>query len=150
MQLQEKHPEKFVAITLNLDFEPGDETTPDQKLQDKVSSALTSREVACINLMCTESLDDTLAKYELLGLPAAVVFGPDGKVKKKYSGKVDYVNEVGPLVSTMIADMKKEPAPDSSGTTESPDEKEEPPAPPAKETKDSSGGLLLEGPANGK
>ncbi len=107
MQLQEKHGDKINAIALNIEFDgQDDETQPSQKLRDKINKVLTSNKIIVRNIICSDPMDDTLEKLDVVSIPAVLVFDSSGKLARKFDGEIDYKNDVVPFVAELVANAE--------------------------------------------
>jgi hypothetical protein len=102
VQLQQAYPGKVHAISLNIEYD-GDDGAPPAELQAKVRAMLARQGVNCENIMCSGRVDENLAGLELSALPAALIYGADGNLLKKFDGTVDYEGEVLPLIEAALA-----------------------------------------------
>ncbi len=102
-QLSHDYPTSVAAISVNVDFdEPAGE--PSDELQSQVIQRLQEKQVDVENVICTNPLDDALKHWDVFGLPALVVYGPDGQVHTKFEGAVHYDEEVIPLVKSLVGE----------------------------------------------
>jgi hypothetical protein len=100
MQLQEKHPDRVHAISLNVEYSHDDQMPP-TTLQDKVKSMLKRLDITCKNMMCNGALTDTVSQLEVGGLPAVLVY-VDGKLARRFDSKFSYTKDVLPFVDELV------------------------------------------------
>ena len=86
---------------MNLDFdEPGGQ--PDQELQQSVLDELTKMKIGAENLIAADGYTAVLEHFQVFSLPAVLVFGPDGKLRKMFQGDVTYDRDIVPLVRQLL------------------------------------------------
>ena len=94
-------------IALNIEFDgQDDETQPSQKLRDKINKVLTSNKIIVRNIICSDPMDDTLEKLDVVSIPAVLVFDSSGKLARKFDGEIDYKNDVVPFVAELVANAE--------------------------------------------
>lgn len=99
--MQEKYPETVKAISLNVDHDEDGE--PSEELQKKVLDKLTELNLKVTNVLSKTVFDDVMDQREIFSLPAALVFGADGKLLEKFDGGVSYEEDIIPLVEKTLA-----------------------------------------------
>jgi hypothetical protein len=99
--LQKKYPETVTAISLNVDHDEDGE--PSEELQKKVLDKLTELNLNVTNILSSTVFDDVLDQRDIFGIPAALVFSPDGKLLKKFDGGFSYEEDVIPLIEQTLA-----------------------------------------------
>jgi len=100
VQLQEKHPGKVHCLTLNVEYDSDDGSPPD-KFLSKLKTLLADRGATGENIVCSGEINATLEHYGT-GLPAAYIYGADGKLVQKFDGDVDYEGEISAVVAGMV------------------------------------------------
>ena len=99
--MQNKFPETVKVISLNLDHD--EKGAPSDKLKKKVHDKLNEIKLDITNVMSSTSYDDVRDERDIFALPAALVFGADGKLLKKFDGGVSYPDDVIPLIAETLA-----------------------------------------------
>ena len=99
--MREKYPETVKAISLNVDHD--EDGGPSEELQKKVLDKLTELNLKVTNVLSKTVFDDVMDQREIYSLPAALVFGADGKLLEKFDGGVSYEEDIIPLVEKTLA-----------------------------------------------
>lgn len=100
VQLHQQYGDRVHVITLNVDFDETGE--PSNELRERVLAMLKRSNVTCENLLCSDAMEDVLGELEILGLPAAMVYDAEGNLLRRFDGKVDYENEILPLIEQTV------------------------------------------------
>lgn len=106
--MQKKYPETVKAISLNVDHDEDGE--PSAELQKEVLDKLTEIDLEVTNVLSSSVYDDVMEKRYIFSLPAALVFGADGKLLAKLDGGFSYTEDVIPLVEKATDHAKTEAA----------------------------------------
>ena len=101
MQLHEKYGDRLVGISLNVDYEGGEEGPPSQ-LQSEVESVLTKLNITCENVISSDPIDDVLKEFGVFSLPAVVIYDAQGNLSKVFDGTVSYAEQVFPEVEKLL------------------------------------------------
>jgi hypothetical protein len=101
LQLQEEFAGRITAITLNVDHDEP-ESLPSETLRADVLERLSKLKMTCQNVIASDSYEIVLEHYDVFALPAALVFGPDGKLQAKLDTEFSYVNDVRPMVMKLL------------------------------------------------
>lgn len=100
--MQNKYPESVKVISLNVDHD--EEGTPSKERMKEVQDKLNEVKLQITNVMSSTPFDDVMNGRDLsLGLPAALVYGIDGKLLQKFDGGVSYQDDVIPLIDKTLA-----------------------------------------------
>lgn len=103
MQLQEKNKD-VVSISLNVEHKDPS-SPPTKELQDKIVATLKTKDVTCENVIVSDGIENVLAKYEFAnGLPAILIYGRDGKLRKSQDAGFEYETDIEPRVAELLAE----------------------------------------------
>jgi hypothetical protein len=91
-----------VAISLNVDFN-GDTGGPSEQLQSDVRATLARMNIACENVISSDSMDDVLKEFDIFSLPAALIYDAQGQLHQRFDGSVTYQQQVFPEVKRLLA-----------------------------------------------
>jgi thiol-disulfide isomerase/thioredoxin len=83
VELQRKHGGKVVCISFNVDY-VGIKSRPATMYEKKVNEFLQKHNAVCTNILSTMPSDDVFQSLELSSIPAAYIYGPDGKLLKRF------------------------------------------------------------------
>ena len=78
MQLQEKYPDDVLAVTLSVDFD-GEDGKPSDELKTNVQSLLEELRINCVNIVCSDNVDQTLEALDVFSIPAVLIYDAAGK-----------------------------------------------------------------------
>lgn len=114
VEMHEKHGEKVVCISFNVDY-VGIKSKPAATYVKKVEVFLQKHKATCTNILSTLPSDEVFQELELSSIPAAYVYGTDGKLIKRFDdsllvdGKEEaftYRDDINPLVDKLLQDVK--------------------------------------------
>lgn len=114
VEMHRKHGEKVVCISFNVDY-VGIKSKPVATYAKKVEVFLQKHKATCTNILSTMPSDEVFQSLELPSIPAAYVYGTDGKLIKRFDdslhvdGKEEaftYKDDINPLVEKLLQDMK--------------------------------------------
>ena len=109
MQLHNRYPSQVVCLSFNLDFDGGTATPPAAQLADV--GAFAERHAARFTHVVSSETDTAIyEKLELASIPAVLVYGPDGKLSKRFDneaaeygdGGFSYQTDIIPYVRTLL------------------------------------------------
>ena len=112
--MHRKHGEKVVCISFNVDY-VGIKSKPAATYAKKVEHFLQKHKATCTNILSTMPSDEIFQSLELPSIPAAYVYGTDGKLLKRFDdsllvdGKEEaftYRDDINPFVEKLLADVK--------------------------------------------
>ena len=112
--MHRKHGEKVVCISFNVDY-VGIKSKPAATYAKKVEQFLQKHKATCTNILSTMPSDEIFQSLELPSIPAAYVYGTDGKLLKRFDdsllvdGKEEaftYKDDINPFVEKLLADVK--------------------------------------------
>ncbi len=105
-ELKQKYPDKIAAVSINIDYAGLDDETPDQA-REKALEFLRKCAGAEAGIHIVSSTEDTKV-YELAeipSIPAVLVYGPDGKLVKKFGlegEEFSYEKTITPFVEELL------------------------------------------------
>ena len=114
VEMQRKHGPKVVCISFNVDY-VGIKSKPAATYAKKVEAFLQKHKASCTNILSTVPSDDVFQTLELSSIPAAYVYGTDGKLCKRFDdsllvdGKEEaftYKDDINPLVEKLLQHVK--------------------------------------------
>lgn len=114
VEMQRQHGPNVVCISFNVDY-VGIKSKPAATYAKKVEVFLQKHKATCINILSTMPSDDVFKTLELSSIPAAYVYGTDGKLSKRFDdsllvdGKDEaftYKDDINPLVEKLLQDVK--------------------------------------------
>lgn len=114
VEMHRKHGEKVVCISFNVDY-VGIKSKPAATYAKKVEVFLQKHKATCTNILSTMPSDEVFKSLELPSIPAAYVYGTDGKLIKRFDdsllvdGKEEaftYKDDINPLVEKLLQDIQ--------------------------------------------
>ncbi len=114
VEMHQKHGAKVVCISFNVDY-VGIKSRPAATYAKKVEEFLQKHKATCTNILSTMPSDEVFQSLELSSIPAAYVYGSDGKLLKRFDdsllvdGKEEaftYKDDINPLVEKLLPDVK--------------------------------------------
>ena len=110
VKLAEKHGDKVLCVSFNLDY-AGIKSKPPEYYEPRVTKFLKSRKAAIRNYMSTEDALDVFDMLEINSVPAVFVYGKDGKLAKRFDGSLlkdgadeafTYEADINPYVESLL------------------------------------------------
>ena len=114
VEMHEKYGEKVVCISFNVDF-VGIKSRPVASYEKKVGEFLQKHKATCTNILSNMPSDEIFQSLELSSIPAAYVYGTDGKLLKRFDdsllvdGKEEaftYKDDINPFVDKLLENVK--------------------------------------------
>ena len=109
VELHKQHGDKLVCLSASCDY-AGIKSKPPETYHARVLEFLTKQNAAFPNVLLTVESDVLFEKIELASIPAVYVFGPDGKVAKRFDNDnakagedFTYVKDILPFVEGLLA-----------------------------------------------
>ena len=99
--MQNRFPEAVKVISLNVDHD--EDGAPSEKMKKEVHDKLNEIKLDITNVMCSTPFDDVMGERDIFALPAALVYGADGRLLMKFDGGVSYPDDVIPLIAETLA-----------------------------------------------
>lgn len=113
VELSVKHPRKLVCVSFSCDFY-GVAAKPPSYYRPRVEKFLKSKKATFKNYLSTTPSDDLFDEIKLASIPAVLVFGPDGKLAKRFDNDeleddddpFSYKKHINPLVEKLAKTVK--------------------------------------------
>lgn len=108
--LQKQHPMKLRCVSMNIDY-AGIKSKPPSYYRERVTGFLKKRNATIRNYLCSVASDELFQELDLPSIPAVYVFGPDGKLAKRFDSSTlkegseeafSYESDINPLVAELI------------------------------------------------
>lgn len=113
--LQKTHGDKIVCVSFNVDY-VGIKSKPPETYRERVEKFLKKEQAEIPNFLCSLPSDAVFEELKLTSIPAAYVFGRDGKLAKRFDdsllvdGKEEaftYAADINPFVKTLLSANEK-------------------------------------------
>ncbi len=114
VEMHQKHGEKVICISFNVDY-VGIKSKPVATYEKKVAEFLQKHKATCTNILSNMPSDEIFQSLELSSIPAAYVYGTDGKLLKRFDdsllvdGKEEaftYQDDINPFVEKLLENVK--------------------------------------------
>jgi len=114
VEMHQKHGEKVICISFNVDY-VGIKSRPAATYEKKVEEFLQKQKATCTNILSNMPSDEIFQSLELSSIPAAYVYGTDGKLLKRFDdsllvdGKEEaftYQDDINPFVEKLLKNVK--------------------------------------------
>lgn len=102
--LQKKYPEKVVCISFNLNYD-GSKNSPPESNSEELMEFFTKQKAEIINIISSTPDEDLYKSLNLAAIPAAYVYGPDGKLIKRFDNEKQEYGEEGFTYEKHIAPL---------------------------------------------
>lgn len=114
--LQKKYPEKVVCVSFNLNY-IGSKDSPPESNSEELMEFYSKQKADIINLISSTPDEELYESLNLAAIPAAYVYGPDGKLKKRFDNEKQEYGEEGftyekHIVPTIDEMLKSTPKPE--------------------------------------
>jgi thiol-disulfide isomerase/thioredoxin len=108
VELSRKYPRRVVCVSFSCDFY-GVASKPPSYYRPNVEKFLRKKKATFKNFLSTTPSDDLFEKIDLASIPAVLVFGPDGKLAKRFDNDeleddadpFSYKKQIIPLVNKL-------------------------------------------------
>lgn len=106
VELHQKHGDKVVCMSASCDY-IGLKNMPPESYKPQVLEFLTQQKAAFQNVLVNVESDALFEKIELASIPAVYVFGPDGKLAKRFDNdaggpEFTYEKNIVPFVEELL------------------------------------------------
>jgi len=102
--LQKKYPEKVVCISFNLNYD-GSKNSPPESNSEELMEFFSKQKAEIVNLISSTPDEKLYESINLAAIPAAYVYGPDGKLKKRFDNETLEYGQEGFTYETHIVPM---------------------------------------------
>ncbi|QDV17558.1 Thiol-disulfide oxidoreductase ResA [Gimesia panareensis] len=93
VELQKKYPDQVVCISYNMNYD-GSKDSPPESNETELMDFYTKHKADIVNIISSTPDMDLYEKVNLASIPAAYVYGPDGKLAKRFDNeKQEYGKE---------------------------------------------------------
>lgn len=112
--LQKKYPEKVVCVSFNLNY-IGSKDSPPESNSEELMEFYSKQNAYIVNLISSTPDEKLYESLNLAAIPAAYVYGPDGKLKKRFDNETleygqegfEYEKHIVPLIDEMLKTTPK-------------------------------------------
>ncbi|QDT41624.1 Thiol-disulfide oxidoreductase ResA [Gimesia alba] len=112
--LQKKFPEKVVCVSFNLNY-IGSKDSPPESNSEELMEFYSKQKADIVNLISSTPDEELYESLNLAAIPAAYVYGPDGKLKKRFDNEKQEYGEEGftyekhivPMIDEMLKSTPK-------------------------------------------
>ena len=109
MQLHNQYQNQVVCLSFNMDFDGGSEAPRASQLED-VRTFAVSRQARFTHIVSSDVDTAIYEKLNLASIPAVLVYGPDGKLSKRFDnesaqygdGGFSYQDDIIPYVRALL------------------------------------------------
>jgi thiol-disulfide isomerase/thioredoxin len=110
VKLHRAHPNAVVCLSFNLDYSGAAGETP-ESFREAVSEFLNKQGATLQNVISSDATDDVFQRLKLGSIPAVLVYGPDGRLAKRFDNDdglygeegFTYEKQIVPLVEQLLA-----------------------------------------------
>ncbi|WP_339733363.1 TlpA disulfide reductase family protein [uncultured Gimesia sp.] len=114
--LQKKYPEKVVCVSFNLNY-IGSKDSPPESNSEELMEFYSKQKADIVNLISSTPDEKLYESLNLAAIPAAYVYGPDGKLKKRFDNETleygqegfTYEKHIEPLIDKMLKPAQQKP-----------------------------------------
>lgn len=114
VELQKAYPKEVVCLSLNLDY-AGIKTKPPEYYRPRVIKFLTAVNADFQNYLCVTEANEFFDSINLNSIPAVFVYGPNGKLIKRFDDKMlepgeeepfSYEEDINPYVKSLVGRLR--------------------------------------------
>jgi thiol-disulfide isomerase/thioredoxin len=107
--LQKKYPEKIVCVSFNVEYDGAEDTSPKAN-SEAILDFLVEQKADIQNLISSTPHNEWYKTIDLAGIPVVFVYGPDGKLAKRFDNDTlaygtegfTYEDHIIPLIETLV------------------------------------------------
>ncbi len=112
--LQKKYPEKVVCVSFNLNYD-GSKNSPPESNSEELMEFFAKQKADIVNIISSTPDEKLYESINLAAIPAAYVYGSDGKLKKRFDNETleygqegfTYDKHIVPLIDEMLREPQK-------------------------------------------
>lgn len=115
VELQKKYPEKVVCISFNMNYD-GSKNSPPESNEEELMEFYTKHKADIVNIISSTPDEDLYKNLNLAAVPAAYVYGPDGKLakrfdneKQEYGESFTYEKHITPYIEELLKQSGESP-----------------------------------------
>ncbi|QDU09928.1 TlpA family protein disulfide reductase [Gimesia aquarii] len=114
VELQKKYPEKIVCVSFNMNYD-GSKNSPPESNREELMEFFTEQKADIVNIISSTPDEELYESINLAAIPAAYVYSPDGKLKKRFDNETlaygqegfTYNKHIVPLIDEMLQKPQK-------------------------------------------
>lgn len=114
VELHKQFPEKVICISFNLNYD-GSKNYPPESNEEELMEFYVKQKADIVNIISSTPDQDLYQSINLAAIPAAYVYGPDGKLAKRFDNeKLEYGQEgftyekhIAPFVEQLLQQSSK-------------------------------------------
>jgi len=110
VELHKQHGDKLVCMSASCDY-VGIKSKPPESYRDRVLEFLTQQNATFQNVLLNVESDTLFETIKLASIPAVYVFGPDGKIAKRFDNDhakpgedFNYTKDIVPFVEKLLSE----------------------------------------------
>lgn len=112
--LQKKYPEKVVCVSFNLNYD-GSKNSPPESSSEELMEFFSQQKAEIVNLISSTPDEDLYKALNLAAIPAAYVYGTDGKLQKRFDNETlaygqegfTYEEHITPFINDLLQQSQK-------------------------------------------
>lgn len=112
--LQKKYPEKVVCVSFNMNYD-GSKNSPPESNSEELMEFFAKQKADIVNIISSTPDEKLYESINLAAIPAAYVYSPDGKLKKRFDNETlaygqegfTYDKHIIPLIDQMLKEPQK-------------------------------------------
>ncbi len=113
--LQKKYPEKVVCVSFNLNYD-GSKNSPPESNSEELMEFFSKQKADIVNIISSTPDEKIYESIKLAAIPAAYVYGTDGKLKKRFDNETleygqegfTYKKHIVPLIDELLQTTQKQ------------------------------------------
>lgn len=115
VKLAQQYPKKIVCVSFNIDY-AGIRSKPPEYYRPRVEKFLQEQKATFANYLSTVEAFEFLDNVDLASIPAVYVYGPSGKLARRFDGALledgeeeafTYADDVNPFIATLLPGGKR-------------------------------------------
>mgnify|MGYP002631087214 CR=1 FL=1 len=113
--LQKKYPDKVVCVSFNMNYD-GSKNSPPESNSEELMDYFSKQKADIVNIISSTPDEKLYESIKLAAIPAAYVYGVDGKLKKRFDNETleygqegfTYEKQIVPLIDEMLQATQKQ------------------------------------------